>query len=147
MTKNKNIVYKTVSVIALLAVMVTIFCLSHEDATESKETSIALTAWLSAILGDIPDGVVRSVAHGCEYAALGFLMYNVFYSFGKFTSPLITGALSFFYAVTDEMHQLFVPGRAFQFVDLLVDLAGIAVGISVILILIKAIKNSKKERL
>jgi VanZ family protein len=33
------------------------------------------------------------------------------------------------YAVSDELHQLFVPERAFQLQDLLVDGGGILVGI------------------
>lgn len=145
MTNKKDLIYKIVSIIALSAVMITIFCLSHENATDSKETSTAVTSWLSKIFGNIPDGVVRSIAHGCEYAALGFLMYNVFHSFKKRISPVISVAISFFYAVTDEIHQLFVPGRAFQLVDLAVDLVGIIIGTAAILILIQLASVAKNK--
>ena len=36
---------------------------------------------------------------------------------------------SFIYAITDEFHQLFTPGRAWQFSDLVVDLIGIVLGV------------------
>jgi len=41
-------------------------------------------------------------------------------------SLLVTAA----YAILDELHQMFVPGRAFQWVDLILDLAGILMGLS-----------------
>lgn len=145
MTNTKDTVYKIVSIAALSAVMITIFCLSHENATDSKETSIAVTSWLNKIFGNIPDGVVRSVAHGCEYAALGFLMYNAFYSFKKKISPIISVSLSFLYAITDEIHQLFVPGRAFQLVDLIVDLVGILFGTVAIVVLIRLTAKAKNK--
>ncbi|MBR3789338.1 MAG: VanZ family protein, partial [Clostridia bacterium] len=43
-------------------------------------------------------------------------------------SPIIACALSFFYAITDEIHQIFVPDRACQLQDMLIDLAGIVSG-------------------
>ncbi len=36
-----------------------------------------------------------------------------------------------FYGLTDEIHQLFVPGREFSFFDLLADAAGAAIGVMV----------------
>lgn len=146
MTRKKEIIYRTISTALLIAVMITIFCLSAEDAEDSKETSVAVTSWLSKIFGNIPDGVVRSVAHGCEFAALGFLMHNTLYSFKEVVSPILSVGLSFLYAISDEIHQIFVPGRAFQFSDLAVDIAGILIGTAVIVILLKLIsKHSKKD--
>jgi VanZ family protein len=43
-----------------------------------------------------------------------------------FTAPFFTGVL---YAVSDEIHQLFVPGRAGQIRDVLIDACGVFVGI------------------
>jgi VanZ family protein len=70
---------------------------------------------------------VRKCAHMCEYAFLFFLCRRAF----LLTAPGFHGtsglwplALSFFYAMTDEFHQLFVPGRSAQFNDVLIDTAG-----------------------
>ena len=40
-------------------------------------------------------------------------------------------ALSVAYAITDEVHQMFVPGRSAQLTDLFADAIGICVGTSV----------------
>lgn len=145
MIDKKKIIYRVISLVALLAVMITIFCLSHEDATESKETSIAVASWFGDLLGNIPDDVIRTIAHCIEFAALGFLVYNALYSFKGFISPLISIGLAFTYSVSDEIHQYFVPGRAFQLIDLAVDLTGIVIGTLAIFILLKLITKHKKN--
>ena len=146
-TRSQNI-HKAISVILLGAVMITIFCLSHQDSTDSAEVSGSVVSWLYELLKiDLPDGTVRTIAHGCEYAALGFLMLNALRSFKQNFSPILSVLLSFFYAVTDEIHQLFVPGRAFQLVDLAVDLTGIILGTAAFIILVKIIKNRKGKTL
>lgn len=146
-TRNQNI-HKAISVILLVAVMITIFCLSHQDSTDSAEVSGSVVSWLYELLKiDLPDGTVRTIAHGCEYAALGFLMLNALRSFRQSFNPILSVLLSFFYAVTDEIHQLFVPGRAFQLVDLAVDLTGIILGTAAFIILVKIIKSRKEKTL
>ena len=146
-TRNQNI-HKAISVILLAAVMITIFCLSHQDSTDSAEVSGSVVSWLYELLKiDLPDGTVRTIAHGCEYAALGFLMLNALRSFRQSFNPILSVLLSFFYAVTDEIHQLFVPGRAFQLVDLAVDLTGIILGTAAFIILVNIIKIRKEKTL
>lgn len=41
------------------------------------------------------------------------------------------------YAVTDEIHQLFVPDRACAFFDVCIDSAGVAVGLAIAVIILK----------
>lgn len=76
--------------------------------------------------------VVRKTAHFTEYAILGIL----FYFFYRQTLPQKNGLQLFvlailsssLYACTDEIHQLFVPGRSGQFTDILVDTLGASFG-------------------
>lgn len=146
-TRSKK-VHKVISLILLVAVMVTIFCLSHQDSTDSAEVSGSVVSWLYDLLKiDLPDGTVRTIAHCCEYAALGFLMLNALRSFKQSLSPILSALLSFTYAITDEIHQLFIPGRAFQLVDLAVDLTGIILGTVAFIILVKIIKSKKDKSL
>lgn len=65
-------------------------------------------------------------AHFFLYFALGFSLYRATQSVSK--SILI----SFLYSVTDEFHQIFVPGRSWQFFDILVDNAGAGLAIAII---------------
>lgn len=144
-------IHKIISVILLVAVMVTIFVLSHQDGTESSQTSGFVTNLLSIVFGDnVPEELVRTFGHFSEFAALGFLMLNCIYAFRLQLKPVISALLSWGYAWTDEIHQIFVDGRAFQISDLMVDLAGIITGTFVMFILLKitlykkATGNSKK---
>jgi len=64
--------------------------------------------------------------HLIEYATLGILL---FYGFLKYKYTIITAYL---YAISDEIHQSFIPGRNCKFTDTLIDLAGIIIGLLVV---------------
>ena len=52
--------------------------------------------------------------------------------------PLIMSiTLSFLYACTDELHQIFVPGRSAQFRDILIDTLGASFGATITYLIIK----------
>jgi VanZ family protein len=46
-------------------------------------------------------------------------------------NTLTASGISMAYALFDEIHQVFVPGRAFQFLDLSLDAVGILLGLGV----------------
>ena len=64
--------------------------------------------------------------HLIEYAILGSL---IIMANQKVRLTILIGYL---YACTDEVHQLFVPGRTGKITDTLVDLIGIIIGIFII---------------
>jgi VanZ family protein len=74
------------------------------------------------------DFIFKKSAHITEYFILTWLLYRAFKgSFNLsflylFLWPFI---LSFLYAVSDEIHQLFVPGRSGNPVDVVIDTLGI----------------------
>jgi hypothetical protein len=58
--------------------------------------------------------------------------------------PLTMSILfSFLYACTDELHQIFVPGRSAQFRDVLIDTLGASFGIAITYLTIKFFKKIK----
>ena len=81
-----------------------------------------------ALLGPDTD-VVSPCAHFCEYAVFGALLANALRHHLPVrkvpVAALVCGSL---YGVTDEFHQLFVPGRMCDPMDWLVDTAGAALG-------------------
>jgi VanZ family protein len=86
---------------------------------------------------DLVHHCVRKTAHAVEYAILGFLIWRVVRSAPAwaahhperhFRLALLFAAL---YAVTDETHQLFVPGRDAAVRDVLLDTFGAALGLAV----------------
>ncbi len=76
------------------------------------------------------DELVRIAGHFTEYAVLSFLVSRAIAAKGGW-SIAQTGmvlALCVAYALSDEWHQSFVPGRDASLFDLVVDGAGSAVG-------------------
>lgn len=69
------------------------------------------------------DLLLRKLAHAAEYALLGLLLAR---AAGR---PALAFALGALYAVGDEVHQTFVPGRAGSPLDVLLDAAGVALGV------------------
>lgn len=58
--------------------------------------------------------------------------------------PLIMSILlSFLYACTDELHQIFVPGRSAQFRDILIDTLGASFGATITHLIIKLFTKIK----
>jgi VanZ family protein len=147
-TKKRKI-YIAISAILLVAVMVTIFLLSAENGEKSSNTSGTFVKIHTFILGFTPpEDVVRTLGHFCEFAALGFLSANMLFAYKNKLKPVLTALLSSGYAVTDEIHQIFVPERACQLSDLAVDFGGIILGtivFSAIYIIIRKLEVHKNE--
>jgi VanZ family protein len=68
------------------------------------------------------------VVHGVEYAVLGLLLARALLRVrpGRSPGPVLAtaAALATAYGFTDEVHQLLVPERAFEWGDLAADAAG-----------------------
>jgi VanZ family protein len=69
------------------------------------------------------DLVLRKLAHAAEFAVLGALLARATERAGL---ALVLGVL---YAVSDEIHQSFVPGRLGSPVDVAIDALGVVVGV------------------
>ena len=136
---------------AVAACMVVIFYLSHQPSEESAELSLtvmngifAVFAWLAEILGH---NAFRTLAHALEYCGLGALLFHAFLQTTGKSKPFTCFAVAVLYAISDEIHQIFIPGRAFQISDMLVDATGAAAGIAVCvglyIIVLRIIKSRK----
>ena len=70
----------------------------------------------------------RKCAHISEYAVFHVTILYALYQWGLRGRKWLTAGffLVFFYACTDEIHQLFVPGRSGQFTDVMIDCIGAA---------------------
>lgn len=84
------------------------------------------------------DHGIRKTAHACEYGILAvFVALAVVASIDKslWKRMLVSWGITTAYAITDEIHQLFVPGRSGQLTDVVID----SIGAFVFLLLIIAI--------
>lgn len=124
----------------MLCWMVVIFMFSAEPDTESSELSGNVSYRIVSVVNTITashwdenemldrteliDYPVRKCAHMSEYAILtllGFVTFSFLHGRRIFLIPI---GVTFLYACTDEFHQLFVPGRAGRFTDVLIDTTG-----------------------
>ena len=87
------------------------------------------TLWGS---GSLSEQIISNLAHIHAYALLTFLWLK---SFGRVTSrnniiafSLILAGMVLF-AISDEIHQSFIPGRTASFMDIGLDLIGIVLGL------------------
>lgn len=78
-------------------------------------------------------GFVRKVAHGVNYFVLGCLAYQAFrlHSRSRNKTWLVAAAMLFctVFAVLDELHQVYVPGRSGELRDVLIDSGSALAGI------------------
>lgn len=98
---------------------------------------------LNSYFGELATFIVRKGAHFTEYMILYFLTINVLkYYLKSRTIYLYSLLIVFGYACTDEIHQLFVPGRAGMFKDVLIDTSGGLVGMCIVCLKNILVKNN-----
>ena len=124
---------------------ITIFAFSAQPADESTDTSHAVGRFIGGfVISDFEqwepekqesfasqiDFSVRKISHAMEYAFLCILFFLMFHSYGVQAGrgPWWALLCTIGYSVTDEVHQLFVPGRCGRILDVLIDGVGAAVG-------------------
>ena len=152
-------IYKKIIAWSLVVLwMCVIFAFSSQEATVSKKTSgktlIKIASTISKDFKKLPpkkqikkvepyQKAIRKVAHFTEYAILGILSYIAFLLHKKKKLVLSATTLCFIYAITDEIHQLFVKGRACRWYDVAIDTAGAFAGIMVLILIIKLYKKRR----
>jgi len=79
------------------------------------------------------DGNFREAAHSIFFFILAILVVNLLRLLRIFgwKAFFITIIFCVVYSLSDEIHQLFVPGRAFQLVDLMLDFVGVILGLGI----------------
>lgn len=141
--KNKRIILGIL--IILWAIIV--FYFSHQPSEKSSNISTQTTSiflkWIPTIqqedkqvflnLVERVNPIIRKLAHLSIYMIGGFLLLVFMNTFKisknlKISFALFIGTL---YAISDELHQYFVPGRSCELRDVLIDTLGLIIGILV----------------
>ena len=162
--KSKKIeIIKCINVICIILWMILVFIFSNEGGVDSSGTSGNTIRQILILFKKDWDLIqlektiemlqpfVRKLAHFTLYAVGGFLTYNLNsksekikkleqrYSYiNKYTITIIFGI---FYAITDEIHQIFVPGRDGRVFDVCVDTLGVIFGLGICRFLKKITKK------
>lgn len=136
---------KVIKIILVLLWMVMIFLLSNEEAVKSSKKSDGLIIksvelFTGKSLSDQEKEKVlkylvfpvRKCAHLSLYLLLGILVISLLRGYMVINTKLVLLSLliCFLYACSDEIHQLFVPGRSGEARDVLIDTLGACLGVS-----------------
>ncbi|SES91481.1 VanZ like family protein [Oceanobacillus limi] len=126
---------------AVILWMLLIFCFSHQAGSDSSNVSQGVTEIFLKTLQLINPNVdieiedltffIRKGAHFTVYFVLGFLVMNALRrsSVESRKAMALAFAISVLYAISDETHQLFIPGRSGEIRDVGIDSTGAIVGI------------------
>ena len=95
------------------------------------------------------DVVLRKFTHFSGYLVGGVLLYFMYFYLNKLVNyklkyiklySVVTGSI---YAMTDELHQHFVPGRSGEIKDVVLDTSGVIMGVVIVCAVIMVIKSLK----
>ncbi len=143
----------------VIATALMIFLFSAQNGAESGDASDRITRWLLKVFyGGFSDLKaerqnelvrawslwVRKTGHFGEFFLLGlFVRLLLHWLPVPYRSPIGFGA-SALYAVTDEIHQKYVSGRAAMAGDVLIDSAGALCGVMLAVLLLFLFRRRKR---
>lgn len=147
-TKKQKIII-TFSWILVLICMGLIFYFSSQVAEDSAEMSEGVLQWIMKTFNISANSfIVRKLAHFLEYGGLSILVFNALVQTTGKPKLFLNFLIPSIYAVTDEIHQYFVEGRACSVFDIGVDMIGSIIGIICCLVfyhLHQLLKNKKNR--
>lgn len=148
--KNKNKIIKWILWILVVIWMIVIFMLSNAPSTVSSKNSGNIIRGSFKATINVTNGVgitdyhpskaelnkivrklnepLRECMHGFEYFILAILLICALYKSNVKKIYILTIIICVTYSLSDEIHQIFIPGRAFELIDLFIDLIGCLIG-------------------
>ena len=146
--KNKRLI---ISWSLLIGWMLLIFCMSNQPADISTKQSDLVIKLFATIgidlnnhLGEITSFLVRKAAHFTEYFILYCFSINICKQYVDIKKARIYSLFIVLgYAISDEVHQYFIPGREMAIRDVAIDFLGGVLGFIVNWIIYKVKFKSK----
>jgi len=150
---KKNLIFKRVLFLILLAIaFYVIFNFSAQDGEISGSLSQKVTEFIVKVISKIKTmdmqtklhyiaklhPIIRKLAHFGIYTAVGFSIMGFMCTFDmrNIFKLLISFSVGVTYAVSDEIHQYYIPGRNASALDVCIDSLGVFTGIFILVILI-----------
>ena len=146
-------IIRGILITALIAIFVTIFGFSNQNAETSSGLSQKVANFVVEIVPSIKnmpeqekeevvdriESIVRKIAHYSIYTLVGILLMSLMSTYkikelDRIAVSLIIGVI---YASTDEIHQAFVPGRGPLVTDVILDSMGVLTGIFIVMLVLK----------
>ena len=146
-------ILRIILIILLLCTFFVIFGFSSQDGEASGGLSRNITNKILQIsnkynalgqeekeqIANKTEKIIRKVAHFSIYTVVGLLLMGLLstYKIKENWRMILSILLGMIYAVSDEIHQSFIPGRTPQITDVYIDTLGVVLGILLILLVIK----------
>ena len=160
-TLKKKIIKGFIVILCMLSIFLFSTDNSSESTRKSNQVILGITNLFHKDLSnkekkkiiDMFFVPIRKMAHFGIYLVLGisFICFLREFSIPVLKLLLLSIFLTFLYACSDEVHQLFVPGRSGQVSDVLLDTIGASIGVGLYYLLfrkkLKEIGYEQKERI
>lgn len=155
---KKNII-RIILLILLITTFNIIFGFSGQNGEESSGVSRKVTQFIVENILHSPqeskiqmieqmEGIVRKLAHFSIYTVVGILLMGLLstYNIEEMKRIYISIVIGTVYATSDEIHQFFIPGRAAKFTDVMIDIMGVILGITIVLLFLKILVKNKHKK-
>lgn len=156
--RSRRLALRIIFGACFVVIAIAIFLFSSQSAAESSRTSGPFSSLLFSlykrIFGDVaPEDfeavrgtmtfIVRKAAHFAVYAALG-ASASLFALTLSWKNRLLSAFMvCLAYAVSDEIHQHFVDGRAMRLYDILIDSLGVLAGLAVAVFILRIVSRKR----
>lgn len=149
---------KIINIIIIIAWLITIFLFSAQNGESSKEVSSEVivktveTIKREELTTTQKENLVKKVlfpvrkcAHFFLYFVLAILVFTYCYKKVGLTKKAVFITILFccLYAITDEIHQIFIPGRTSKALDVLIDTIGATISTSIYYFILSIIYKKK----
>lgn len=128
------LITRRVLILLLIIWMIVVFMLSsqpgEESGTLSKKVALLITFGNDETADSI-EPTVRKIAHVTEFAIGAMIFYGILITYDKYSLKakiIITISFIVIYAGLDEFHQTFIYDRAGNWIDIIIDTFGGALG-------------------
>jgi len=144
---------KILTFILIILWMGLVFYFSSQASDVSSELSGGITRFILEKIGvlegktieeqGIIETIVRKLAHYSIYTLGGILimLHIDLYKISDKRKIFLSWTLGTIYAITDEIHQLFVAGRSGEIRDVCIDTLGVITGICILMLIFKIIEE------
>ena len=159
----KRTILRIILLLLLAFTFYTIFQFSSQDGVDSGKLSRKVVNKIVNVFAHTKDlssqtkykiveksqPIIRKGAHFSIYIVVGVLIMTFVstYRISLWKKLLISSGIGFLYAISDEVHQMYVPGRTAKILDVGIDTAGVWFGIFIVLIFISIWKALTQEHL
>ncbi len=151
--------FRIITVVLLISLMVFIFNMSSQTADQSSATSGSVISFFARLLIEnfedlTPEKqteiigsfqfMVRKGAHFTAYALMGVLAFLSLVTYKTLALKIRTAlstVICLLYSISDEIHQSFIPGRSCELRDVCIDMGGALITIVLMFIIVRFSKS------